>query len=44
MVIGYTRHVNEHGGVVSWDVPTGRDGLIPDAFMEQLTALKNAYL
>jgi hypothetical protein len=38
-VVGYTRHVNEKGGVVTWDVPIGKGGLIPERFVEQLAAL-----
>jgi hypothetical protein len=32
----YTRHINGFGGVVTWDVPIGRDGTIRDAFWRQL--------
>jgi hypothetical protein len=43
LAIGLTRHYNQHGGVVTWDVPIGlvgeRNGLIPEAFMPQLRAL-----
>ncbi len=42
MVIGYTKHINALGGVVSWDVPTSREGIVPDAFMQQLRALRDA--
>ena len=37
--IGYTRHVNDKGGVVTWDVPIGEGGLIPERFVEQLAVL-----
>ena len=43
-VIGYTKQVNFKGGVVTWDVPISAEGLIPEPFIEQLTALKNAIL
>ena len=43
LAIGYTRHVNNVGGVISWDVPIGKDGkangLIPEPFVRQLRAL-----
>lgn len=42
MVAGYTRHVNSFGGVISWDVPTSREGIIPEAFVRQLELLRNA--
>lgn len=35
----YTRLVNGHEGVVTWDVPCGPRGVIAPAFMEQLAAL-----
>jgi len=41
-VIGYTKHVTSHQGVVSWDVPIQPDGAIPEPFLRQLTALGNA--
>ena len=40
LVVGYTRHINAQGGVISWDLPTSRVGLIPGPFMEQLRALR----
>jgi hypothetical protein len=42
LVIGYTRHINAQGGVISWDLPTSREGLIPEPFMAQLRALRKA--
>lgn len=41
-VIGYTKHVNAHEGVVTWDVPITPAGLIPEPFVRQLTTLSNA--
>jgi len=40
LVAGYTRHVTSKGGVVTWDVPIGRTGGIPTAFVEQLSATR----
>jgi hypothetical protein len=31
-----------HGGVVTWDVPHGLTGQIPDSFMRQLRAIGEA--
>ena len=39
LVVGYTKHVVSKGGVVTWDVPIQKDGLIPDAFIEQLRVI-----
>ena len=39
MVIGYTRHVMSKGGVVTWDVPIQRSGLIPAPFVAQLSEI-----
>lgn len=39
-VLGYTKHVNSKGGVITWDVPIMDDGLIPQAFLNQLMVLK----
>ncbi|NLG50749.1 MAG: hypothetical protein GX552_11610 [Chloroflexi bacterium] len=41
-VIGYTKHVNAHEGVVTWDVPISKGGLIPQPFVRQLTVLSEA--
>jgi hypothetical protein len=38
-VIGYTQHVREHGGVITWDVPITPEGRIPEAFVAQLARL-----
>ena len=39
LIVGYTKHVTSKGGVVTWDVPIRKSGLIPEEFMEQLTIL-----
>ncbi len=38
-VYGYTQDVMSKGGVVTWDVPITREGLIPKSFVEQLKFL-----
>lgn len=38
-VAGYTQHVNSKGGVVTWDVPIGADGVIAPAFLDCLAAI-----
>ena len=35
----YTRWVNAHDGVVTWDVPIEPNGRIPEEFIAQLTAI-----
>ncbi len=40
MAAGYTRHINDHEGVVTWDVPITKAGTIPQAFLDQLAALQ----
>jgi len=42
MVAGYTKHVTGKSGVVTWDVPIRRSGLIPQAFADQLKAISAA--
>lgn len=42
LAVGYTKHVVANGGVVTWDVPIQRRGLLPDAYMIQLWAIRNA--
>ena len=41
-IIDYTRQINRKGGVVTWDVPITKQGLIPEPFVAQLRALGNA--
>ena len=42
LVVGFTRHVNSVGGVVTWDVPVGERGTLTDATRRQLAALRAA--
>lgn len=42
LAAGYTKHVLSKGGVVSWDVPIGAGGLIPDPFLRQLRRIGEA--
>lgn len=39
MVCGYTRHVADKGGVITWDVPILKTGLIPERFTNQLKSI-----
>ncbi|MCL5997091.1 MAG: hypothetical protein M1546_13695 [Chloroflexi bacterium] len=41
-VIGYTRYVNNHEGVMTWDIPISHSGHLPQAFLHQLSALHRA--
>jgi hypothetical protein len=38
-VIGCTKDVTSKGGVITWDVPTKPNGLIPQEFVKQLKLL-----
>ncbi len=42
LTIGYTKFINQRGGVVSWDVPLTTAGLIEEAFRPQVAALGRA--
>ncbi len=39
-IIGWTNNIIDKGGVVTWEVPIQPDGLIPQPFVDQLSALK----
>ncbi|MCF7853691.1 MAG: hypothetical protein K9N51_02750 [Candidatus Pacebacteria bacterium] len=39
LVRGYTKYVTDKKGVVTWDVPIMKNGLIPEPFIEQLKAI-----
>lgn len=39
----YTRHVAERQGVVTWDVPIQKSGLIPQPFVDQLRAIGKSF-
>jgi hypothetical protein len=41
LAAGYTKFVAQHGGAVTWDVPTD-NGVIPDDFLRQLAAIGRA--
>jgi len=42
LVIGYTKHVNGHDGVLTWEVPITEHGIILPPFVDQLAALGRA--
>jgi len=42
LVVGYTRHVNAHGGIVTWDTPIAPNGLLPQSFVDQLSTLEQS--
>lgn len=42
LAVAYTKYVNSAGGVITWDVPILKTGLIPDEFVKQLTVLGRA--
>lgn len=39
LVVGWTKHTNNHGGTVSWDVPLSDEGLIPVTHFRQIKVL-----
>lgn len=39
LVIGWTQHVIENSGAVTWDLPISDEGLIPEAYFYQVKAL-----
>lgn len=39
LAAGYTKHVTGKGGVITWDVPIERSGLIPQVFVDQLKTI-----
>lgn len=41
LVLAYTRYVNSHQGVITWDAPPEDNGLIPEPFFRQLAVLKD---
>ena len=42
LVVGWTKHINNNGGTISWDVPLDGSGLIPENHYKQLKILSNA--
>lgn len=42
LVVGWTKHTNNHGGTISWDVPLNENGKIPASHFRQLSVLKEA--
>ncbi len=41
-VVKWSQDIARRGGVITWDVPVQRDGLISQPFMDQLTAVGKA--
>lgn len=42
LAVAYSRHVVDHGGVITWDVPISPDGLIPPEHLETLGEINRA--
>ncbi|MEI6519058.1 MAG: hypothetical protein WCO98_03310 [bacterium] len=42
LIVGYTKYITSHGGVITWDVPVSTSGIIPEPFIEQLKAVGKA--
>jgi len=41
-IIGYVRDLTAKGGVITWDVPIQKSGLIPEPFVAQLRSIGRA--
>ncbi len=39
LVVGWTKHTNNYGGTISWDVPLNDSGIIPEKHFRQLEVL-----
>ncbi len=39
LVTSWTKHINDHGGTVTWDIPLSRTGYLERSYLEQLAAL-----
>jgi hypothetical protein len=39
LVLAWTRHVNSHGGTVTWDLPLSHEGHLAQNYLDQLAAL-----
>ena len=42
LVVGWTKHTNNHGGTISWDIPLTYSGTIPESHFRQLVVLQKA--
>jgi len=42
LVVGWTKHTNNHGGTISWDIPLTYTGTIPESHFRQLQVLQKA--
>jgi hypothetical protein len=41
-VKGYTHHINEHGGALTWDIPISYQGKIPESFLRLFDGLRGS--
>ncbi len=42
LVISWTRHINDHAGAVTWDLPLTYDGIISESYFKQVKAFSKA--
>ena len=42
LVVGWTKHINNHGGAISWDIPLTYSGIISESHFRQLQVLTKA--
>lgn len=41
LVTSWTRHINDHGGTVTWDLPLSKSGHLSSSYLQQLAALSD---
>jgi len=42
LVCSWTKHINDHAGTVTWDLPLSEDGLIRESYFNQVKALSGS--
>lgn len=42
LVISWTKHINTHGGTVTWDLPLSDTGMISENYLKQLTVFSRS--
>jgi len=42
LVIGWTNHIIDNSGAVTWDLPLSNEGIIPENYFKQVKALSNS--
>ena len=42
LVISWTKHINDHAGTVTWDLPLSNDGIMSESYFKQVKALSKS--